>query len=187
MKTSVAAAEVRTDNAPSFSRTDDGRRSIDENSPADTVVQRGALDGSAGVPPDDPEDSVQATDSESQLLTYGLSGADAGSFTITQDNPTTNDVDEGGQLAVKAGTKLDYETKSTYLVMVKATDPDNLSASIDVTITINDVNEAPGVTGNAAINYVENGTGLVSRFTAAGPGGSAGLLVAPGRPWKYRG
>ena len=181
--TSVAQAEVRTDNAPTFLRTESGKRSIDENSPADTVVQRGALDGSINVPADDPEDSVQATDSESQLLTYGLSGADAGSFTITQDVPNTADADEGGQLAVKAGTKLDYETKSTYMVTVTATDPDNLSASIDVTITVNDVNEAPGVTEIAAINYAENGTGSVSSFTATDPEGRPvywSLLDAPG-------
>ena len=39
---------------------------------------------------------------------------------------------------VRAGTKLDRETKSTYMVTVTATDSDNLSASIDVTITVTD-------------------------------------------------
>ena len=41
-----------------------------------------------------------------------LSGADADSFTITAL----------GQIQVGAGTKLDFETKTTYMVTVKAED-----------------------------------------------------------------
>ena len=86
----------------------------------------------------------------SQLLTYSLSGADMGSFTITSDMSAA---DRGGQIAVKAGTKLNYETKSTYMVTVTATDPGGLNDSIDVTITVKNVDEAPEVTGDAKKDY----------------------------------
>ena len=96
-------------------------------------------------------DAVQATDADAgQLLTYRLSGSRCGFIqTSHSDDSATTGTDEGGQISVKAGTKLDYDTKSTYRVTVTATDPDNLSASIDVTIMVIDVNEAPEVTGDA--------------------------------------
>ena len=72
---------------------------------------------------------------------------------------------------MKAGTKLDYETKSTYRVTVTATDPDNLSASIDVTIMVIDMNEAPEVTGDAEKDYPENQTRDVASYRATDPEG----------------
>ena len=57
---------------------------------------------------------VTATDPapNSDELDYTLSGADADSFTIRAN----------GQIQVGAGTKLDFETKTTYVVTVKAED-----------------------------------------------------------------
>ena len=64
-------------------------------------------------------------------LTYELSG-DAGPFHIV---PAT------GQILTLE--KLDYETKNTYNVTVKATDPDGASDSIPLTINVTDIDEAP--------------------------------------------
>ena len=159
MATSAAMVVVRTDNAPKFEGTESGRRSIAE-----------ASYGEPDQASNDVGDPVQATEADAgQILTYSLSGTDAGPFSITQDAPATTGTDEGGQIRVRAGTKLDRETKSTYMVTVTATDSDNLSASIDVTINVTDVNEAPEVTGDAAIEYRENGTGSVTTFTADDP------------------
>ena len=73
---SAAAVDVRTDNAPKFPDTENGKRSIPENSAADTAVG----------------DPVVATDDDgNDILTYSLSGADAGSFAITQDDLLTTD------------------------------------------------------------------------------------------------
>ena len=49
---------------------------------------------------------------------------------------------------MKAGTKLDYETKKkSYMVTVTATDPSLASCTtIDVTINVTDVNEPPEFT-----------------------------------------
>ena len=62
------------------------------------------------------------------------------------------------------------------MVTVTATDPNGLSASIDVTIKVTDVDEAPKiivgglvVTGTGDIDYAENGMGMVATYSAAGP------------------
>ena len=64
-------------------------------------------------------------------LTYTLSGTDSASFDI---------VSTSGQLQTKS--TLDYETKNGYSVTVDVSDGTN-DASITVTISITDVNEAP--------------------------------------------
>ena len=105
------------------------------------------------------------------LVSYTLGGADASSFGIG--------LTRTGQIAV--GTMLDYETKTSYMVKVIATDSFGATASIDVTITVTDVNEGPvimrgmlGMLGGIAISgsmneeYAENGTGVVATYTATG-------------------
>ena len=59
-------------------------------------------------------------------------------------------------------------------------------ASIDVTITVTDVDEAPeimvgglAISGKATVDdYAENGTGAVATYTASGPDAAIGYLVA---------
>ena len=99
-----------------------------------------------------------------------MSGADAGFFSVGTDNPDTADVDEGGQIqVVKAGTKLDFETKRTYNVTLKAADSFGDYDTIDVTIMVTQVNEAPPVMGEATVEYAENGTGPRGDLHGGGP------------------
>ena len=93
-------------------------------------------------------------------MSYSLGGADASSFDI---GLTT------GIITVATGTKLDYETKDTYMVTVIATDSYDESSSIAVTITVTDENEGPEVTGQGSVNYPEKGTGNVATYTATDP------------------
>ncbi len=111
-------------------------------------------------------DAVSATDPEGAQLTYELSG-DAALFVIDRSS---------GQLSVRAGTTLDYETKSSYVVVVKATDPDGASATATVTINITDRQELPvirrgglAVVGPGSLRYAENGSGPVATYRPAGP------------------
>ena len=104
-------------------------------------------------------------DPNMEPLIYTLSDPDAASFRVSQDNAATPTVDEGGQIEVAAGTKLDYETKQTYMVTLTAEDSFGASASIMVTITVTDMDEAPDVSGDATKEYAENGTGPVARRT----------------------
>ena len=80
---------------PEFPSTETGVRQVAEGTPLDTEI---------GVP-------VAATDAEGDVLTYALSGPDAGSFLI---------VPETGALMV--WTDLDYETQATYSVTVEVHD-----------------------------------------------------------------
>ena len=89
-------------------------RSVPENTPPNEAI---------GAP-------VDAIDNDS--LTYTLGGADAASFSIDQNT---------GQLRTNAA--LDYESRSSYLVTVTATDPSLASRSITVTINVTDRNEPP--------------------------------------------
>ena len=79
---------------------------------------------------------VTATDPDpnTEELIYTLGGADADKFRVRSN----------GQIEVGAGTKLDYETKDTYMVTVMAEDSFSESASIMVTITVTDMDEAAG-------------------------------------------
>ena len=92
-------------------------------------------------------------------MIYTLGGADAALFRV-RDN---------GQIEVAAGTKLDYETQTSYSVTLTAEDSFGASASIMVTITVTDMDEAPDVTGDAAAEYAEKGMGAVATYTAVDP------------------
>ena len=74
-------------------------------------------------------------------LTYELSGADAGPFHIV---PAT------GQILTLE--KLDYEAKNEYKVTVTAEDPSGLKGSINLTISVIDVDETPIVTPDPNVN-----------------------------------
>ena len=111
---------------------------------------------------------VMAEDPDPNMepLIYTLSGADASSFRV-RDN---------GQIEVGAGTKLDYETQTTYMVTLTAEDSFGASASIMVTIMVTDMDEAPvimvgglAIGGSNNIDYAENGTMPVATYMAAGP------------------
>ena len=133
-KTASKTINVRTEptvaNAAPVFPTGSNARSVDENSPPGTNV---------GKP-------VAANDVSGDTLTYTLTGVGASSFDI---NPAT------GQITVAPGVTLDTETTATVQVAVTATDPWGAAATRSgateqiVTITINDVNEAPMITAGA--------------------------------------
>ena len=141
-----------TNAAPGFS-AESTTRAVDE----DTVAG-----GAVGAP-------VTATDTDNgDTLTYGLEGADAAAFEIDSTS---------GQIKVGTGTMLDYETRSSYTVVVSVRDSkDDYGVSdaatddtITVTITVNGVDETPEVMGPDSIDYEENGEGEVTSYSAFDP------------------
>ena len=104
-----AVANTVTNAPPAFQATSTTRE-VAENSAAGTNVG----------------DPVTATDS-GDTLTYTLEGPDAASFDIVLTS---------GQIRTKSGVTYDYETKSSYAVIVKAEDRNGGSATIAVTITV---------------------------------------------------
>ena len=97
-------------------------------------------------------DPVTAMDADDDTLIYALGGTDAASFGINA--PT-------GQLMTKAA--LDYETKDTYSVTVTASDSGGLSDSIDVTITVTDVDEDVAPVDPLVDKYDANENGEIER------------------------
>ena len=105
---------------PVFPTSEPGMRSVDEN----TVAGR-----NIGAP-------FTATDGDNDTLTYSLDETGAESFDIDTSS---------GQLRTRVA--LDFEEVArSYSVTVTAADPSNESATVDVTITVNNVDEAGTVT-----------------------------------------
>ncbi len=101
---------------------------------------------------------VTATDSDGDSLTYTLGGTDAGHFAIDADS---------GQLQTKGA--LDYESQDSYAVTIIATDGGGLTASIAVTITVDDIEEA-SQPGNVQAELQSDGSVLVTWNAPAGAG-----------------
>ena len=112
--TSEHDAEERPDeNArPSFGDDESVSRDVDENA-------KGASVGEA----------VTATDADSDPLMYSLSGDGSDAFSV----------DNSGQITT--AMELDYEGRSSYSIMLHATDPSLADASIMVNITVNDTDD----------------------------------------------
>ena len=119
-------------------------------------------------------EAVMATDDNAaDLLTYTLSNPDAALFDITDD---TNITTRGGLISLKTGVKLDYEDKNTYMVKVTAADPDGEMASVDVTVKVADVDEAPEImvgglaisSGPSNTDHPEDSTADVGTYTVVG-------------------
>ncbi len=115
--------ESPANNAPVFT---------DGSSTTHTIAENTATNVNIGSP-------VSATDADDDTLSYSLSGTDATSFSI--DSTT-------GQL--KTSASLNFETKSSYVVTVTATDDQGGSTSINVTINVTNVNEAPVFTAGTS-------------------------------------
>ena len=139
----VTITVTNVNEPPEFPSTETGARQVDENTAAGQNI---------GAP-------FSATDPDAgETLTYSLGGTDAASFDI---------VATSGQLRTKDA--LNYEIKSTYTVTVTATDREDVSDTIEVTITVINVDEPPVLEGKFSINYAENGTGTVAAYTAVDP------------------
>ena len=142
-----------TSNAPTFAEGATAMRTIAENAAAGTAV---------GNP-------VTATDDHRTALTYQLS-------TSTQfeiDRRT-------GQIRVREGAELNYDVvaERTHTLTVTVPDPDGGTAgTIEVTVNVTDVPEAPKVTGPAS-GMVEEGMTTVGTYMGRDEaGGAIGLTL----------
>ncbi len=141
----ISVTDVNENRAPVFTDGENTTRTVAENTAADTNI------GTA----------VIATDADNDTLAYTLSGTNATSFAI---------VGTSGQL--KTSATLDFETKSSYSVMVSVSDGKGGTDSISVTINVTDAteNRAPVFTDG------ENTTRTVAENTAADT--NIGIAVA---------
>ena len=108
-------------NAPQIS-ADTGTRSLPET--VGDVAPRSAIN--IGEP-------IEATDNDSDPLTYSLEGSNARYFTIDRNS---------GQIRTRPGVIYDHEVRPTYTVTVKVSDG-RANATIEVTINVEDLPEVP--------------------------------------------
>ena len=164
--TSIRVTLWQSQGPPVFTDGDAATRSIDEN--AGTALSPGAPIGGP-VTANDPNPG--------QTVTYSLSGTNAASFTFNANN---------GQISTKAGVTYDYEAKASYLVTMSVTDStvsgDN-SASIDVTIELNDVIEPPLAPGQPSL-VAQSET--ILRATVTPPPDNTGRPAITGYGAQYR-
>ena len=121
---------------PVFPANGDYDRSIRENQRAGSNV---------GAP-------VTASDGNNDRLTYSIAASDE--FEI---------VESTGQLRTKV--ELDQEVREQHFVTVIATDPGGLTDTVSVTITVEDLNETPVVSGPGSLEF-EEGTGAGTTLAA---------------------
>ena len=104
-------------------------------------------------------DPVTATDTDNDTLTYTFAAdSDLQFFDIDMETGQIEVAQELDFDAVGLG-RADDAVAGTYTVVVRATDPSGLADNITITITAENVNEAPIVTGRAELNVAEGITG----------------------------
>ena len=167
----VQVQAIRENQAPKFKDGASTFRVIAEDAAPDDTDDNNTdvLTDNVGLP-------VEATDANGDTLTYALSRPDAANFRIRSD----------GQIEVKAGAKLDHETKPTLTVTVTVNDgsgASNATATITVTIYVTDVDEGLTIKDRAdptadeqTVDYPENGTGPVATFTVSDPEGASPIV-----------
>ena len=119
-----------------------------------------------------PSDVDYAENDTGPVETYTLSGVNAATATWTLDGPDADAFTiRGGVLLFKIPP--DFETKTTYMVTIEADDGTEMD-SLDVTVTVTDVDEAlTTISGPSNTDYAENDTDDVATFTAMDPEGTA--------------
>ena len=103
----------------------------------------------------------------STTFTWSLSGTDGGDFNISQDGELTF------RNTPNYESPADSNRNNEYLLAVVATDEGRLRGSLDVTVVVNDVNEAPEIRPVSRPEFTrrENDTGTIYTFSATDPEG----------------
>ena len=133
---------------------------VSENAQIGSAVQTMPTGNGAGSSAD-PATVISATDPEGRTITYSITDAVKPPFAI---NAST------GALTVSGA--LDAETTSSHSFTVMAADPAGNSDTIDITVNVNNANEAPrftSPTGDAAVKTIPEDTGsstVIFTFTA---------------------
>ena len=105
---SAVVAATTTNSQPEFDSSENGRRSVAENDSGASV----------GSP-------LAATDGNSDILYFDLSGSDSNSFDIGENN---------GQLSLKSGVSLNYEADSSYSFSVTVSDRKDANGDADTAV-----------------------------------------------------
>ncbi len=129
-----------------------------------------AAAGGSSTPSAPANSAPTAVALSASTVAENAAGAVIGNLTVTDPdagNTHTLSVDDArfevvtGQLKLKAGTSLDFETAASVNVTVTATDGGGLSKAQAFAITVTNVNEAPTAVALSASTVAENAAGAV--------------------------
>ena len=106
-------------------------------------------------------------------------------FTVTVTDPDANDTHTfvlsdsrfevaNGQVKLKAGQSLDFETEPSIDLDITATDAGGLEVTRPFTITVTNLNESPGITSAASLNVAERQTVVLDMQSSDPDGESEG-------------
>ena len=158
---------------PKFPSSETGQRTIPENSGVGTRVTHPVPGENA---------AVVAEDEDDDQLIYSLSGS------LSGDDSDKYEISESGQITAALGAVIDYEDSAgpSHFLTVTATDLYGAEDTIDVTITITDVNEAPIISGLESVQFLENDTHDVASYNAFDlEGDDVSWLALAGRDANY--
>ena len=128
--------------------------------------ESGAITGPASTDYPENDNATVATyaitDPEGGNITWTVAGTDSARFSISEE----------GALSFRSSPNYeapnDANTDNVYEVTVRASDG-NLTATLDVEITVTDANESGAITGPTSIDYPENSTTTVATYSITDP------------------
>ena len=123
---------------------------------------------------------VENTDTTTVLETYTASDPDGVASTFTWSLSGTDrgdfDISGTGQLTFKNVPDYDRPADSggnnEYNLQIRANDG-SLTGTLDVTVNVTNVNEPPAISGSNDLEWRENRTGNITRYTATDPEGNS--------------
>ena len=124
---------------------------------------------------DEPIGSFVADDPEGDPITWSAGGADGRLFKVNSM----------GQLFFKSSPDFEQPTDNdkgnTYDLEIVASDDGQEQTAIEIHVTVTDVDEAPIISGDRVVDYLEGATEPVATYSAADPEGQAVTLSMTGR------
>ena len=152
---------VKANIPPAFPSGEDGMREVEETRGGEAHVAQ-----DIGAP-------VAATDPDGDTLTYSI-----------KDGSDLFEIDSSGQLRTKAAVDYEIPRSHRHTIVVQVTDSKDIDGvadtviddTINVTITVTNVDDPPVITGPQTVDWPENAAGTITTYRASDPEGVATFL-----------
>ncbi|MDW3196496.1 MAG: cadherin domain-containing protein [Cytophagales bacterium] len=128
---------------------------IVNSSPTSISIDQNSIDENANIGSLVGELSTEDKD-RNDIFSYSLAGTDANAFLVQEESLITNE-------------SVDFENQSSYSISITSLDANGLSVTQDLTITVNNLNEAPETIGlsNSSVDENSNLNTIVGTLSTA--------------------